>query len=133
MRICAAAAFFACALAPACAGPLPMDVPVTLGNVEAVCTGIGDARDDPRWKAYPIRVEFSDGQAHYVAGAHVALSGADGALLAELDCSGSWVLLRMPRGLYTVAARVGTATATAKFDLPMTGQKRVVLGFAGAP
>ena len=36
----------------------------------------------------------------------------------------------MPRGLYTVAARIGTQSATARFDLPMTGQKRVVLRFA---
>ena len=132
MRICAAAVFFALAAAPALAGPLPMDVPATLGSIETVCTGIGDAKDDPRWKAYPIRVEFSDAEAHYVAGAHVTLSGADGANMAELDCSGSWVLLRMPRGLYTVAARIGTQNATAKFDLPMTGQKRVVLRFPAA-
>jgi len=130
MKICAAAAFLVLAAARAEAGPLPMDVPVTLGNVEAVCTGIGDARDDARWKAYPIRVEFADAQAHYLAGAHVLLTGADGTAAAELDCAGSWVLLRMPRGLYTVAARIGTASATARFDLPMTGQKRVVLRFA---
>lgn len=130
MRICAAAMFFTSACAPAFAGPLPMDVPVTLGSVETVCTGIGDGKNDPRWKTYPIRVEFSDGQAHYIAGAHVVLSGVDGAVMAELDCSGAWVLFRMPRGLYTVAARIGAENQTAKFDLPITGQRRVVLRFA---
>ncbi len=117
----------------ASAASLPMDVPIVLGSVETVCTGIGDARNDPRWAAYPIRVEFSDAQARYIAGAHVVLSDAAGTTMAELDCSGSWVLLRMPRGLYSVAARVGTETATGRFQTPMTGQKRIVLRFASAP
>jgi hypothetical protein len=123
----------ACALAalavPATAAPLPMDVPVTLGSVETVCTGIGEGKNDPRWKTYPIRVELTDANAHYIAGAHVVLSGADGTAMAELDCSGSWVLFKMPRGLYSVAGRIGTETAVAKFQTPMTGQMRVVLRF----
>lgn len=122
----------ACLAVPASAGPLPMDVPVTLGGVEAVCTGIGEGKNDPRWKAYPIRVEFADANAHYIAGAHVALSGADGTTMAELDCSGAWVLFKMPRGLYSVAGRIGTETATARFQTPMTGQMRVVLRFPSA-
>jgi hypothetical protein len=75
-----------------------MDTPVTLGNVETVCTGIGDGKNDPRWKTYPIRVEFADGAAHDIAGAHVVLSDVAGRTAAELDCSGSWVLFKMPRG-----------------------------------
>jgi len=115
--------------APAPAAPLPMDVPVVLGSVETVCTGIGEGKNDPRWKAYPIRVEFADAQAHYIAGAHVTLADAAGATAAEFDCSGSWVMLSMPRGLYSVSAQIGTATATEKFQTPATGQLRVVLRF----
>jgi hypothetical protein len=110
-----------------------MDTPVMLGQVETVCTGIGEGKNDPHWKTYPIRVEFADGAAHYIAGAHVVLADVAGTNVAEFDCSGSWVLMRMPRGLYTVTARIGTATSSAKFDLPQTGQRRVVLRFAGAP
>jgi len=117
---------------PALAGPLPMDVPVTLGGVETVCTGIGEGKNDPRWKTYPIRVEFADANAHYIAGAHVALSGVDGTAMAEFDCSASWVLFKMPRGLYSVTARIGTETASSKFQTPMTGQMRVVLRFPSA-
>lgn len=117
---------------PAFAGPLPMDVPVTSGSVETVCTGIGEGKNDPRWKTYPIRVEFADASAHYIAGAHVALTGADGTTMAELDCSGAWVLFKMPRGLYSVMGRIGTETASAKFQTPMTGQMRVVLRFPSA-
>ena len=133
MRIWTLAPFALLLAAPALAGPLPMDTPVTLGNVETVCTGIGDGKNDPRWKTYPIRVEFADGAAHDIAGAHVVLSDVAGRTAAELDCSGSWVLFKMPRGLYSVAARIGTASATAKFQTPATGQMRVVLRFPAQP
>ncbi|MBV9991334.1 MAG: hypothetical protein JOZ72_08565 [Alphaproteobacteria bacterium] len=123
---------FAVPAVPAAAAPLPMDVPVTLGSVETVCTGIGEGKNDPRWKAYPIRVEFADAAAHYIAGAHVALAGADGTTMAELDCSGSWVLFKTPRGLYSVTGRIGTETASGKFQTPMTGQMRLVLRFPSA-
>jgi len=129
IRITVAAILWA---APALASPLPMDVPVNLGGVETVCTGIGEGKNDPRWKTYPIRVEFADANAHYIAGAHVVLSGADGATMAELDCSGSWVLFKMQRGLYSVTGRIGTETAIAKFQTPITGQMRVVLRFPSA-
>lgn len=133
MRIWMPGALALLAASPVSAGPLPMDTPVTLGNVETVCTGIGEGKNDPRWKTYPIRVEFADSQAHYIAGAHVVLSDVAGRTAAELDCSGSWVLFRMPRGLYSVAARIGTQSATAKFQTPATGQMRVVLRFPAQP
>ena len=41
------------------APPLPLDVPQTMRAMEAVCTGIGqDAREDPRWAAYPLKIEL---------------------------------------------------------------------------
>lgn len=115
------------------ASPLPMDAPIVLGNVETVCTGIGEGRNDARWKSYPIRVEFADAQARYIAGAHVALSDVAGRTEAEFDCSGAWVLFKMPRGLYSVSAQIGTASATEKFQTPATGQMRVILRFSASP
>jgi hypothetical protein len=118
------------------ASSLPMDAPIKLGNVETVCTGIGEGKNDPRWHAYPVRVEFVDVSARYIAGAHVSLSDVAGAPLAEFDCSGSWVLLKLPPGLYTVSARLTASTAApavAKFQPPQTGQTRVVLRFPAQP
>jgi hypothetical protein len=124
-----AAALAAAAAVGASAAPLPMDAPIVLGNVETVCTGIGEGRNDPRWKSYPVRMEFADPQARYLAGAHVVLSDAAGRAAAEFDCAGAWVLMRMPRGLYSVTARIGTASATEKFQTPATGQLRVIVRF----
>ncbi|MGA9795041.1 MAG: hypothetical protein WBQ17_05825 [Rhizomicrobium sp.] len=116
---------------PASADPLPMDNPVTADGVETVCTGIGSEQDDPRWKDYPVRVEFSNRAAQYLAGAHVELTG-NGKTLAAFDCAGSWVLFKLPAGSYKVSASLlshpgGVRSAT--FSPPATGQKRVVLQF----
>ena len=118
------------------ASSLPMDAPIKLGSVETVCTGIGEGKNDPRWRTYPVRVEFVDASARYIAGAHVSLSDVAGASMAEFDCSGSWVLFKLPPGLYTVSARLTAATsapAVAKFQPPQTGQTRVVLRFPAQP
>lgn len=125
-----------CALAvPALAqNSITMDQPVTVNGVETVCTGIGaDAEQDPRWKAYPVRIEFSNGGAQYLSGAHVELSTAAGQQLAALDCDGPWVLFKLASGRYKVTASLldqqGGGTSSAIFSPPASGQKRVVLGF----
>jgi hypothetical protein len=127
------AALSGAAIAPVAADPLPMDSPVTMGSVETVCTGIGSAKDDPKWSTYPIRVEFSNGAAQYLSGAHVKLADAAGKTLAEFDCSGAWVLFKLPRGSYKVAASMtpDTNVRSATFSPPEHGQKRVVLQFPG--
>ena len=59
----------------------------TMGGVETVCTGVGSGKDDPRWASYPIKVEFSNGGAQFLSGAHVKVAGADGKAMAEFDCN----------------------------------------------
>jgi hypothetical protein len=121
---------------PAGADPLPMDNPSTINGVETVCTGIGSAQDDPRWKTYPVRVEFSNGGAQYLAGAHVTLSSG-GKQLVSFDCSGSWVLFRLTPGTYKVSATLTEQQASgersATFSPPKSGQKRVVIQFPIQP
>ncbi len=133
----AAALSIAIALAPrASADPLPMDNPTTINGVETVCTGIGSSQQDPRWPSYPVRVEFSNGGAQYLAGAHVTLSSG-GKQLAAFDCSGSWVLFRVKPGNYKVSATLtdqpGSGERSATFSPPARGQKRVVIQFPIQP
>ncbi|MBV9694940.1 MAG: hypothetical protein JO261_14680 [Alphaproteobacteria bacterium] len=119
----------------ACAGPLPLDTPVAVGSVETVCTAAGSG-SDPRWAAYPVRVEFSNPSAQYLAGAHVTLTSVAGTTLADFDCAGPAMLFKLPRGLYTVSAKLSAANiapASAKFQPPATGQKRIVLRFTTPP
>ncbi len=131
----AAAALFAVLFAGAAqADSLPMDQPITMDGIETVCTGIGSAKDDPRWMTYPVRVEFSNGGAQYLAGAHVVLSGG-GRTLASFDCIGSWVLFKLPKGSYKVEATLTGQQNGGPRSAPFvtTGeppQKRVVIQFA---
>jgi len=111
---------------------LPMDNPTTIDGVQTACTGIGSAQDDPQWKTWPIRVEFSNGGAQYLAGAHIVLSEG-GKTKAAFDCAGSWVLFKLPTGSYKVTANLtgqgGGAARSATFSPPASGQKRVVIQF----
>ena len=121
---------------PASADPLPMDNPVDMNGLETVCTGIGSSQDNPKWKDYPIRVEFSNGGAQYLAGAHITLSEG-GKTLADFDCSGSWVLFRFKNGAYKVTAKLldqpAAGERSATFSPPASGQKRVVIQFPMQP
>jgi hypothetical protein len=115
------------------ADSLPMDTPIAINGIQTVCTGVGSGKDDPRWQSYPVRIEFSNGAAQYLAGAHVALSGASGPLTA-FDCAGSWVLLQLPAGSYKVTANLtdqpGTQPRSTMFKTSGQGpQKRVEVQF----
>jgi hypothetical protein len=109
--------------------PMTMDTPVSFGGVQAVCTGVGSAKDDPQWLSYPVRIEFSNGGAQYLSGAHVILSGAGS---ADLNCAGPWVLVRGSPGTYHVTATINGSQAkpaSTTFDLRDGPQRRVELRF----
>jgi hypothetical protein len=118
-------------------GSMPMDTPTTVGGVDIVCTGVGEEAQDPRWLAYPVRIEFSNGGAQYLSGAHVELASTRGKAIASVDCDAPWVLFRLDPGTYkvtaTLMAQPGGGTSSATFAAPKSGQKRVVLGFKVAP
>src|SRR5437763_7852691 len=79
-------------------GSTPMDTPTAVGGIGAVCTGVGEEAQNPRWLAYPVRIEFSNGGAQYLAGAHVQVTTAGGKPIAGVDCDGPWVLFRLEPG-----------------------------------
>jgi len=139
MKYAFLAAGLALAATPALADALPLDTPVTVDGVEAVCTGIGhEVQTDPRWLAYPIRIEFSNGGSQYVSGAHVMLRAKDGKPLAAVDCTGPWVLFKLsPGGDYVVAATLtdnpNAGERKTAFTVPASGQKRVVIEFPLPP
>lgn len=124
-----------CAVAAQADGPLAMNNPVMVSGIETVCTGIAETRDDPRWLAYPVRIELSNTAAQLVAGAHVVLANAGGVKLAEFGCPASIVLFKLSPGRYKVTATISPTpqgTVSAKFNSPSKGQKRVELVFTGA-
>jgi hypothetical protein len=97
--------------------------------MEAVCTGIGaDARNDPRWAAYPLRIELVGRAGVFLGQAEVTLSQNDEAIIG-VQCGGPWLLLRLPPGAYNVTAVVQNVSKTGRVRVPATGQARLVIRF----
>ena len=131
LRHCGLAGFLAAMTTAAVAEPMPMDRAIHMDALETVCTGIGETKDDPQWKTYPVRIEFSNGGAQYLAGATLRVS-MDRTMVAEMDCPGAWVLLKGPSGKYRVSATIDGSQAkpaSARFVMGSGAQKRVVLRF----
>jgi hypothetical protein len=112
-----------------------LDQETVIGGVGVACTGIGQTKNDPKWLAYGVRVEFADASSNYLAGEDLTLSGSGGEILS-ISCEGPWVLLKLPAGqAYQVQARVtqgGVQPRTATVKAPSHGQTRVVLTFPDA-
>lgn len=113
-----------------------LDEEQTIGDVGVACTGIGQTKNDPKWLAYPVRLEFADAQRAYLAGEDVTLSDAGGQPLLDVTCEGPWLLLKLAPGKsYKVEAKLtekDTAPRSATVKAPAHGQARFVLTFPDA-
>jgi hypothetical protein len=111
------------------APPLPFDSPVSMRAMEAVCTGLGaDARNDPRWATYPLRIEVVGRAGEYLGQAEVTLT-QNGEAILSARCGGPWLLVRLPPGMYEVTATVQNVSKMGRVTVPATGQGRLVLRF----
>ena len=104
----------------------------TLNGVESVCTGVGSAKDNPAWSAYPIKLTFSNLAGENEANEHVAVT-QNGKLVMDTDCDAPWLLIKAPAGRYDVTATLsGGSTAHASFSTGGSGaQQAVNLAFPG--
>ena len=137
----ASAVLYGLAASACCAEDTPTAVPLNtetvIGDVAVGCSGVGQQKAEPRWLAYPIRVEFSDPARDYLADGTVAVSDARGRQLAVVSCEGPWILLRPAApGAYGVKGWLtGTSVKpqSGAFHIPYKGQMRMVLVFPDAP
>ena len=81
------------------------DTPFTVGNVTAVCTGVGSAKDNPDWKSYPVKIVLANSAGENLASAHYTVTSA-GKTVLETDCDAPWLLLKAPAGSYTASAMI---------------------------
>jgi hypothetical protein len=113
----------------------PLDQEVTVGGIGVGCTGIGQTKNDPKWKAYSVKLEFADAQRALLANEVVAVSSG-GSQLLEIACEGPWVLLKLPAGKdYQVEAHLAQSSAaprSASIKAPAQGQATFVLTFPDA-
>lgn len=114
---------------------LPVDAPTVVNGIEVACTGVGQTRDEPRWQAYGVRIEFSNALNEYLTGGAIVVRDAAGRELVNVSCDAPWILLRLPNGAYRVEGRLLDSAAkprSAPFTPPAGGQMRVVLQFPDA-
>ena len=147
MKICLLAAAAALIAAPALASPsadqpgsrepvqIALDTTQVVNGVEIGCTGIGQTKLDPRWKAFPVRVEFSNAKAEYLANSALTLFDQAGHAVASVSCDGPWILMKLNKGTWRVEGWApGSSAASRKVTVkpPPSGQSRVVLQFPDA-
>jgi hypothetical protein len=110
---------------------LPDDEPTTINGVDVACTGVGDeAKENPRWQDYSVRLEFAWGERQYLADLDVTLATADGHEFLSVRCGGPWLLVNLVPGKYRVRAEFEHhLVKTTTFMAPAHGQKRVVVAF----
>jgi hypothetical protein len=128
----AAAAAVAIALTPTV---VPVDGETVVEGVPVACTGIGQTKADPKWGAYPVRIEFSNAAREYLRGGEVTVFDAKGAPILAVSCDAPWILLKLPKGAYSLEGRPLDSPAkprTARFSPPASGQMRLVLAFPDA-
>jgi len=134
--IAAALALGAATQAAAQPVTVPLDGETTIGRVGVACTGIGETKNQPKWLAYPVRVEFATADRAYLAGETLTLSGPGGHALLSVNCEGPWVLLRLPDArTYTVTAQLTDQPAAPRstpVKTPKHGQARFVITFPDA-
>lgn len=107
------------------------DTPVTVNGVEMVCTGVGSAKDDPRWSAYPVKIVLATRGGADLANAHVTIAKS-GHEVAGIDCDAPWVLARTAPGSYSATATLiggSGMSRTVSFTAPRSGQKEVTITF----
>ena len=109
------------------------DTPTTMNGVESVCTGVGSAKDDPRWAAYPIKIVLATAGGADLANAHITLNKGRQVLM-QTECDAPWVLLKAPSGSYTATATLigGSGQShSANFSIRGgAGQKEITITFA---
>jgi hypothetical protein len=112
------------------------DTPATINGVETVCTGVGSAKDDPRWAEYPVKIVLATADGANLANAHITLTKGRQTVV-ETDCDAPWILFKAPAGSYIATATLigGSGSAhSANFGTTGSGrQKTITITFARPP
>jgi len=109
---------------------LPSDMPVDVNGYQLACTGIGDeAQTDPRWKAFPVRLEFAGGKAQYLADVEATVLDAAGKELFKVRCDSPRLLAKLEPGKYRVQGAFRDLVKSSNFMAPKKGQARIIVRF----
>ena len=106
------------------------DQPTVVNGINLACTGVGDeARSDPRWPGFAVRIEFANAAAEYLSDVDVTVADASGKTLFHVTCDSPWILADLEPGKYSVTGTYEGITKTEKVTAPKVGQARFVIRF----
>jgi hypothetical protein len=112
------------------------DTPTTINGVETVCTGVGSAKDDPRWSGYPVKIVLATAGGANLANAHITLSNG-GKVVVQTECDAPWILVKAPAGTYTATATmIGGSGQSRSVNFTTSGsgaQKEITIAFQRPP
>jgi len=132
-----ATAFFmtsALAIAPALAvDNIALDQTMTIHGLEVACTGVGlEAREDAKWKSWPMLIEFV-GKAGQMLGDTTVVTVSGNGKNVAAHCEGPWILMKLPAGTYHVSADVAEGGhKEANVKVPASGQMHFTMRFPNA-
>ena len=111
---------------------LTADMPKAIDGIETVCDGTTIAnRNDPKWRAYSLRIEFAGKGGQYLGGQTVNVKGQE--LDVSVTCQGPWVLMKLPAGSYHISADVPDAGhKEMNVRVPASGQHVAMFSFPNA-
>jgi len=97
----------------------------TYNGVQYACTGVGDAKDDPKWGNYAVKLMFTTGGRAYVSYVQVKITDGAGKDVLVADCDAPWLVVNLLPGTYKVSATaIKKYTKTA--SLTVTGGAKQV-------
>ena len=87
-------------------------------GIKYACAGVGKAsRGDPRWPAFPVRLEFAAANGDFLGDPAVTITDAGGKPVFSAQCDGPWVLIELPTGSYKVHATGQKGQYAKDFDI----------------
>ncbi len=106
------------------------DTELTYQNTPYVCTGVGESKEDARWKAYPLKLIFTAAGRAYVAEVSATIKDSSGNVVLETTCDAPWLLAKLKPGRYSITASAdGGGSKTASLTVSSSGQQQFVIRF----
>jgi hypothetical protein len=72
-------------------------------GIRYACTGVGaEAREDPRWPAYPAKLVFATADGGYLGDVAVRVNDSAGTPIFEARCLTPWLFVQLDPGKYRI-------------------------------
>ena len=101
---------------------------LTQNGIEYAITGVAETKADPRWRDFPLKLEFATVRHELYSNIAVAIYDEAKQKVFAVQSHGPWLLVRLKAGSYTVYAtdEKGVKKSLAA-QVPATGQVEYTL------